>query len=163
MTASEVPYGVAPHYAWNFAAASPERARNTMKRQIANFTSFHIQIPLAKPRTRRQEPTGVAPGLAFPADQGGVLGRQQLLGIVPNRTKRRCTPAARGGEVWYSSCRLANNVAMTGSTLGVVVCEACRVRTAEIVADDGRTLCSECLLGETGRPAPRSEGPNPDE
>jgi hypothetical protein len=36
-------------------------------------------------------------------------------------------------------------------------------RAAEIIADDGRTLCSECHLKEFGRGAPGGEESDPNE
>jgi hypothetical protein len=48
---------------------------------------------------------------------------------------------------------------MSDSVTGVVMCERCRKHAAEIVSKNGRKLCGECHLDETGthRP-PRGEG-----
>ena len=35
---------------------------------------------------------------------------------------------------------------MTETAATVVICDACKSRVAEIVADDGRKLCSKCHL-----------------
>lgn len=43
----------------------------------------------------------------------------------------------------------------------VVWCEACSERVAEIVAEDGRTLCSVCHLEERRAGAPREKKPDP--
>ena len=47
---------------------------------------------------------------------------------------------------------------MSESAVSVVICEACKGRVAEIIASDGRSLCSECHLAETGtRRPPKDE------
>ena len=43
------------------------------------------------------------------------------------------------------------------------MCEACKGRVAEIIASDGRSLCSECHLAETGTRRPPKEESEPKE
>ncbi len=57
----------------------------------------------------------------------------------------------------------ANHIAMEKGVASVVICEACGERVAEIVADDGRALCSRCHLTEGRAKTPREEKPDPDQ
>ena len=51
------------------------------------------------------------------------------------------------------SCHLlANNKAMAVDSGDVVMCEACKKRVAEVIAEDGRALCSLCHLEQAGIP-----------
>ena len=57
----------------------------------------------------------------------------------------------------------AKNIAMAKSVASVVICDGCGERVAEIVADDGRALCSRCHLTESRAKTPSEEKPNPDQ
>ena len=79
---------------------------------------------------------------------------------APNRVSGRAATDATHMLLHKSR---AKNIAMAKSVASVVICEGCGERVAEIVADDGRTLCSRCHLTESRAKTPREEKPDPDQ
>jgi len=58
---------------------------------------------------------------------------------------------------------VAINNAMSKSAISVVMCEACKERAAEIIAEDGRTQCSECHLAQSQAEPPREPVSDPED
>lgn len=56
----------------------------------------------------------------------------------------------------------ANHIAMAKGVASIVMCEGCREGVAELIADNGRMLCSECHLRQTKAETLREDKPDTD-
>ena len=125
-------------------------AINTQMR-TGTATSSETSTPIAILRKDMRNSLTASEPRNIPGTRGSRLVGEHLSARPPRATQMlRCESSAK-------------NIAMAKSVASVVICEACGERVAEIVADDGRALCSRCHLTESRAKTPREEKPDPDQ
>ena len=114
-------------------------------------TSSETSTPIAILRTDMRNLLTASEPRNIPGTGGSRLIGEHLSARPPRPTQRLLRESS------------AKNIAMAKSVASVVICEGCGERVAEIVADDGRALCSRCHLTESGAGTSREAKPDPDQ